>query len=277
MVSARGFEFDVFEGGPENGAPIVLLHGFPQHSGQWEAVIPALHEAGLRTVAINQRGYSPGARPSEPADYALNECVADVLSIMDSLGHDHFHLAGHDWGAAVAWLLAFTAPERVRTLTAISVPHGLALSKALRDPGSDQRSRSSYMWLFADLEKAVPLLLEDDAIRLRALFTGSGMSEEQVQRYVTPMRDPAALRGALIWYTTAIQRLSPQPGPVAVPTTLLWSNGDVALGRAAAEGTKEFVTGDYRFVELDGVSHWIPDQAPQATADAILHRVRSVA
>ena len=91
------------------------------------------------------------------------------------------------------------------------------------------------------------------------------------------MREPAALRGALTWYTAAIQRLSPQPGPVAVPTTLLWSNGDIALGRAAAEATEEFVTsGDYRFIELDGVSHWIPDQAPQATAEAILHRVKSI-
>ncbi|GIH10432.1 epoxide hydrolase [Rhizocola hellebori] len=277
LVSARGFEFDVFEGGPEDGMPIVLLHGFPQHSGQWEAIVPALHEAGLRTIAINQRGYSPGARPVEPAAYALSECVADVVSIMDALGHSSFHLVGHDWGAAVAWLLASTAPERVRTLTAISVPHGQALSKAMRDPESGQRSRSSYMFVFADLEKAVPLLLEDDAIRLRALYLGSGMTEEQVERYVAPMREPAALRAALTWYTAAIQRLSPQPGPVAVPTTLLWSNGDVALGRTGAEATKEFVTGDYRLIELDGISHWIPDQAPQATIDAILDRVRSVA
>ena len=73
---------------------------------------------------------------------------------MDVSGIQSFHLVGHDWGAAVAWLLASTAPERIRTLTAISVPQrGRALSKALRDPDTDQRSRSSYMFVFADLER----------------------------------------------------------------------------------------------------------------------------
>ncbi len=275
LIGARGYEFDVFEDGPENGMPIVLLHGFPQHSGQWAAVIPALHEAGLRTIAINQRGYSPGARPVDPTDYALSECVADVLSIMDALGRASFHLVGHDWGAAVAWGVASAAPQRVLTLTAISVPHGRALSQALRDPGSDQRERSAYMFVFADLDNAVPMLLDEDAKRLRRLFTGSGMTDEQVERYVGPMRDPAALRGALTWYTAAIQRLSAPPGPIEVPTTLLWSNGDIALGRTAAEATKQFVTADYRFIELDGITHWIPDQAPRETAEAILQRVTS--
>jgi pimeloyl-ACP methyl ester carboxylesterase len=120
------------------------------------------------------------------------------------------------------------------------------------------------------------MLLDEDAKRLRRLFSGSGMTEEQVERYAAPMRDPAALRAALTWYTAAIQRLSRSPGPVRVPTTLRWSNADIAHGRDAAEATKQFVTGDYRFVELDGISHWIPDQAPEATAEAILQRVRSI-
>jgi pimeloyl-ACP methyl ester carboxylesterase len=181
---------------------------------------------------------------------------------------------GHDWGAAVAWAVASTAPQRVLTLTAISVPHGRALSKALRNPDSDQRERSAYMFVFADLDNAVPMLLDEDAMRLSRLFAGSGMTDEQVERYVGPMRDPAALRGALTWYTAAIQRLSAPPGLIEVPTTLLWSNGDIALGRTAAEATKDFVTGDYRFIELDGVTHWIPDQAPRETAEAILERVK---
>jgi len=275
IVSARGLEFEVFTGGPEDGPVTVLLHGFPQHSGQWDLVTPALHASGLRTIAINQRGYSPGARPDDIAGYALTECVADVVSIMDAVGVGRFHLVGHDWGAAVAWGVAAHHPDRVITLTAISVPHPGAMSSSLQDSESDQRERSSYMGFFADVDKAVPLMLEDDAQRLKALFMGSGMTDEQVEKYVGPMRDPAMLRGGLSWYTAIFAHRPPMAPRVSVPTTHLWSNGDFALGRTGAEACKQFVTADYRFIELDGITHWIPDQAPQATADAILSRVNS--
>lgn len=273
IVSARGLEFEVVIDGPEAGPAILLLHGFPQNSRQWEKVTPALNEAGLRTIAVNQRGYSPGARPADVAGYALTECVDDALSIMDSLGVPRFHLVGHDWGAAVAWHLAALHTDRVITLTAISVPHPGAMSASLRDTESDQRERSSYMGFFADLDRSVPLMLEDDAQRLKALFLGSGMSDDEVEVYVGPLRDPAALRGALSWYAAIFAHRPPVAPAVTVPTTHLWSNGDFALGRIGAEACKQFVTADYRFIELDGVTHWIPDQAPQATADAILSRV----
>ena len=184
LVSARGFEFDVFEGGPENGMPIVLLHGFPQHSGQWEAVTPALHEAGLRTIAINQRGYSPGARPTR----------ARRLRAFRMRGRRRVHygrarpceLPSRRPRLGCRGRLAAELPPRPN----VSAPSprsacrtGAPCPRRLRDPDSDQRSRSSYMFVFADLEKAVPLLLEDDAIRLRALFIGSGMTEEHVERY----------------------------------------------------------------------------------------------
>jgi pimeloyl-ACP methyl ester carboxylesterase len=273
IVGARGLEFEVFAGGPDDGPAVLLLHGFPQNAREWDLVTPALHAAGLRTIAVNQRGYSPGARPTDVADYALTECVDDAVAIMDSLGVEQFHLVGHDWGAAVAWHLTALHPERVRTLVAISVPHPLATAVAFHDSASDQRERSSYMRFFADLERSVPLLLEDDAQRLKALFLGSGMSDEEIEKYVGLMHDPAALRGALSWYTAVFEHRPPTVGPVTVPTTHLWSNGDFALGRTGAEATKQFVAADYRFIELDGVTHWIPDQAPQATIDAILSRV----
>lgn len=277
IVRARGLEFEVFSSGPDKGPVVLLLHGFPQNASQWDLVIPGLHAAGLRTIAVNQRGYSPGARPANVADYALTECVDDALSIMDTLGVTQFHLVGHDWGAAVAWHLAAFHPDRVLTLTAISVPHPGAMSAALQDNESGQRERSSYMGFFADLEKSVPLMLEDDAQRLKALFVGSGLSDDEVEKYVGPLRDPAALRGALSWYAAVFKYRPPTAPAVSVPTTHLWSNGDFALGRTGAEACQRFVTGDYRFIELDGVTHWIPDQAPQATLDAILTRIRSIA
>src|SRR4051794_39933297 len=116
-----GLTFDLRDGGPADGQPVVLLHGFPQDSTCWADVEPALHAAGLRTLAPDQRGYSPGARPPGRSAYRITEPAADVLALLDEAGLASAHIVGHDWGAAVAWALAGRHPERVRSLTVLSV------------------------------------------------------------------------------------------------------------------------------------------------------------
>jgi pimeloyl-ACP methyl ester carboxylesterase len=267
-VRANGLEFNVRTGGPEGGPPVLLLHGFPQHGGMWDDVVPALHRAGLRTYAPDQRGYSPGARPSDvDGGYAMADCVADVVGLMDALGIDRADVVGHDWGAAVAWNLAVTHASRVRTLTAVSVPHPVAMSRARHVEGSDQKERSAYMLLFAQPGTAERVLLEDDARRLRRLF--NPLPEATVDKYVAPLLEPGALTGALNWYRK-LER--PDIGPTGVPVTFIWGNQDPAIGRIAAEACGEYVTGDYEFVELDGVSHWVPDQSPDMIASEVLAR-----
>src|SRR3712207_5726185 len=147
MVEARGLTFDVYEEGPAGGTPVLLLHGFPQDSRQWDLVVPRLHAAGLRTYALDQRGYSDGARPADVSAYRLSECVADVVAVLDALGVRAAHVVGHDWGANVGWLLAIHHPDRVRTLTAVSVPHPLAMRDAVRAHWS-QGLRLGYFAIF---------------------------------------------------------------------------------------------------------------------------------
>jgi pimeloyl-ACP methyl ester carboxylesterase len=102
---------------------------------------------------------------------------------------------------------------------------------------------------------------------------GHAVAPEAVDEYVAVLSAPGALTAALNWYR-AMSSATPVDD-VTVPTTYVWSDGDSAIGRIAAEGTAEHVTGDYRFVELAGVSHWIPEEAPDALAVAILDRVAS--
>ncbi|HEY0700346.1 MAG TPA: alpha/beta hydrolase [Micromonospora sp.] len=270
-IDARGLTFDLTTGGPTDGEPVLLLHGFPQHRGEWDRVTPALHAAGLRSYALDQRGYSPGARPAAVADYRLAELVADATAVLDELGVEAAHVVGHDWGAVVGWQLAATHPERVRTLTAVSVPHPAALAHALlTDPG--QRVRSAYIKLFQQTGKAEQVLLALGGTGLRTVLLGVG--EGRIDRYAVPMLAPGALTAALNWYRAVSQRELAKVGPCPVPTTYVWSDGDTAVGRTAAEACAEHVTGDYRFVTLTEVSHWIPDEAAEALADAILARVR---
>src|SRR5438046_662731 len=115
-IRVRGMAFDVTVGGPDGRPPVLLLHGFPQNSRMWAGVSPALHAAGLRPVALDQRGSSPGARPTEVAAYRMGELVADAVAVLGELGLDSAHVVGHDWGAVVAWAMAAAQPERVRSL-----------------------------------------------------------------------------------------------------------------------------------------------------------------
>jgi pimeloyl-ACP methyl ester carboxylesterase len=275
LVDARGLAFEVRTGGPADGVPVLLLHGFPQHAGEWDDVVPALHAAGLRTYALDQRGYSPGARPAEVADYRIPELVADVVAVLDALGLDAAHLVGHDWGAIVAWAVAARHPERVRTLTAVSVPHPAAMAHALATD-TEQKARSSYIALFRKPGKAEKVLLALHATALRKLLGGVG-DAARVNRYADPMREPGALTAALNWYRAMSRADLAAAGSVPVPTTYVWSDRDIAIGRTAAQACAEHVTGDYRFVELPGVTHWIPDAAPGPLAEAILARVRGTA
>ena len=118
------------------------------------------------------------------------------------------------------------------------------------------------------------MLLAEDARRLRRMLGSeaeTGVPAEAVDEYVAVLSAPGALTAALNWYRG--MRGGERVDPVGVPTTYVWSDGDVAIGRTAAEACANYVTGDYRFVELPGVTHWIPEQAPEQLAAAILDRV----
>jgi pimeloyl-ACP methyl ester carboxylesterase len=206
--------------------------------------------------------------------YTAAEGAADALAILDGLGETgKVHLVGHDWGAIVGWHAAAHHPDRFHTWTAVSVPHQSAVAYALATD-EDQRQRSAYIRLFRIPGKAEDTLLEDDGRRLRAVFGDSGLDDAEIDRYVVPLTDRAALTGALNWYR-GLRRDLPELPKVTIPTTYVWSDQDLALGRTGAEKCAEYVTGPYEFVELSGVSHWIPDQEPKRLAEAILARVSS--
>lgn len=270
-VTRRDLTFDVAIGGPAGGRPVLLLHGFPQSARCWDAVAPLLHEVGLRTVAPDQRGYSPGARPSDVAAYAIAEMAADAVAFIDAAGVDQIDVVGHDWGAIVGWHLAGRHAERVRTFTAVSVPHPAAHGSAIQDD-PDQQARSAYIRVLRG-EDAEQTLLADDGAWLRAVFDGSGLSDAEIDEYVAPLLAEGALFGPLGWYRAMRSADAASLGPSTVPTTYVWSDHDVAVAPAAANGCAQHVTADYRFVTYEGVSHWIPDTEPKRLAADIVSRI----
>ncbi|MGY1712343.1 alpha/beta fold hydrolase [Geodermatophilus sp. SYSU D00758] len=230
-----------------------------------------MQPSGFRTGPPDRRGNPPPPRRGGRAPYRLRELTADVLALLDAAGLERAHVVGHDWGAVVGWALAARHPGRVRTLTALSVPHPAAMARACVTGG--QALRSVYIGVFQLPLLPERLLLAGGAAPLRGLLHRSGLPEATAERYVRRMREPGALSAALAWYRALPLAASDPVGTVRVPTLHVWSTADPALGRTATEGTHRHVDGPYRLEVLDGLPHWVPEVAPERTAALVARHV----
>ena len=262
---SEGLSFAVRDDGPIDGPVVIALHGFPQTSASWSQVTPLLVEAGYRVLAPDQRGYSPGARPQDVGSYAMGSLTADVLALADAAGAGRFHLLGHDWGAAVAWTVAGRHADRVASLSAVSVPHPAALSRALAGP---QLLRSWYIGLFQVPRLPELLLRARRGAFTRRLLGGTGL--RSLEDAVRLLADPRTATATLNWYRAVRLRGQLHAGRIRLPTLFVWSDGDTAIGRRAAEGAAGFVRAPYRFEVLAGASHWIPEERPAELATLVL-------
>lgn len=272
VLDANGLRFDALAVGPAEGELVLCLHGFPQFADAWVQILEALAATGYRAVAFDQRGYSPGARPTAVSDYAMPHLVADVIAVADLLGARRFHLIGHDWGGAVAWAVAGAYADRLKTLTVLSTPHSEALAAAIRSD-ADQQARSAYMLLFRAPEgTAETYLLADDAANLRAVYRGK-VTPTQIDSIVARLGAPGALTAALNWYRAMGD--NPRVGQIIVPTLFVWGDEDQALGRTAALDTPRCVEAPYRFEIVEGGTHWLVDEQPDAITALIEPHLRA--
>ena len=273
-IAANGFTFRCREAGTA-GEPVILLHGFPETSHMWLPLLDALDEAGYRALAPDQRGYSPGARPEGADAYAYPNLVADVMALADAAGFDTFHLIGHDHGAGVGWTAVYTHPDRIRSWTALSVPHIAAFGEAIRND-ADQQQRSQYIGFFQQPGAAEATFSENDFAALRGIWSAS--SPEEKEEYLSVFREPGALTAALNWYRGSLRTegrdATAEVGAVSTPTLMIWGNRDQAIGRRANEEAAKFMSGPYRFVELDA-GHWLIQEAPGRVIAEILQHLRA--
>jgi pimeloyl-ACP methyl ester carboxylesterase len=268
----NGLVFDVLDTGPADGTPVVLLHGFPQAAVMWNAVAARLHEAGYRTIAPDQRGASPGARPTRRRDYRMPELVDDLVALIDGIGPGPVHVVGHDWGGAAAWMLAAWHPEKVRTLTAVCAPHlGAFLQSGLR---SRQLLASWYMYPFQIRglpERVFDVSTPAGRRRFQRFLDYFGAAQEDVERDVARLGQ-GGVRGGLMWYRAIpllpFGRLF--RSKVAAPTLVVTGDRDVAVLRSGLELSLRYCTGPARLEVLHGINHWVPNQAPDELAKLIL-------
>jgi pimeloyl-ACP methyl ester carboxylesterase len=263
--------FSVDVSGPPTGAPVLMLHGFPETRHMWRHQIETLGRHGYRSIAPDQRGYSEGARPREVNDYATELLVGDALALMDSLGARSFHLVGHDWGGQIAWLIAAGHPNRVRSLSVLSRPHPAAFARAMReDTAQAERSRHHRAFREGDaIERMRKVKLEP----LRTALESQGVPARDADVYIGALLEPGAIEGAMNWYRASNVAAATTPA-VGAPTMYVWGSNDATVGRRAAELTSEFVNGPYRFETLEGAGHFLVDQFPEQISALLLEHIR---
>lgn len=252
------------------GPAVVLLHGWPDRAAMWEHQIRDLAAAGYRVIAPDLRGFGDSDRPDDVGAYPLRNSVGDVLGLADALGVEDFALVGHDWGAALGWAVTMFSP-RVNRYAAFSVGHPGAFGSA----GLEQKSRSWYMLWFQFPGVAESVLPADDFAFLRDwAHPGTPHDDPHLARQIADLSRPGALTASLNWYRANVDPATfvgsgpPSLPRIQVPTMGVWSSGDMALTEHQMRRSGEFVD-DFRYERIEGVSHWIPVEAPERTTALI--------
>lgn len=268
----------VVAAGPPDSPLLILLHGFPEFWYSWRKQIGPLAEAGFRVIAPDQRGYNISGKPRDIADYAVPKLTADVIAIADQLQSDKFFLAGHDWGAAVAWATALQYPLRVRKLAILNVPHPAVFMSTVRS-NPRQMLRSWYMAFFQ-----IPRLPEwrfssnNFAEGVKALVASSRpgtFTPEDLEQYRKAWSNPGTVTAMINWYRAFFRAQPPMPADlqVHVPTRILWGQRDMFL---LPEMAQESVTycDSAQLTYFPGATHWLHHEEPEAVNDALIQFFR---
>ena len=265
-IERDGVELNVRLDG--EGAPVLLLHGFPDSHELWRNQIPALNAAGFQTIAPDLRGFGDSDKPENVDAYGLMEHLADLAAIMDHAGVARAHVVGHDWGAVIAWMLATFMPERVDRLATLSIGRVGTRARTL-----ESLSPLWYMFLF-QFDEVEEFLTRDDWAQLRAW----GSLSPDIDRSIERLAKPGALRAALAIYranaTPAVLLAPPLDLPkIKAPTMGIWGARDFVPEEQMTASAND-VAGTWRYERIEDAGHWTPLEAPERLNELLLSFLR---
>jgi pimeloyl-ACP methyl ester carboxylesterase len=260
--------------GPADGSVVVLLHGFPEFWYSWHKQIEPLATAGFRVVVPDQRGYNKSSKPRGAASYAIPHLVSDVLAIADQLGQHRIFLAGHDWGAAVAWSAALLHPNRIAKLAILNVPHPSVMIRYLRT-NLRQLRRSWYMFFFQ-----LPFIPEAAfsafhfRLGVRSLVGSSRpgtFTPGDLAQYRAAWSQPGAMTGMINWYRAAARHRSKFPdAKVHVPTRILWGMHDAFLLPEMAHDSLRYCD-NAELHTFASATHWLQHEEPARVSELLIN------
>jgi len=287
IALGNGIDLSCRAAGRRGDPVLVFLHGFPEAAFVWDEMLEHFSDR-YRCVAPNLRGYERSSAPPDVEAYRAKHLVADISSLIDSLGGELAALVAHDWGGALAWGLAAQRPEAIRRLVIVNSPHPATFLRELRHNPA-QQAASAYMNFLCRAD-AEALLSEDDFARLWPFFTNMGAADPAREGggwLTDDVRDryravwAMGLRGGCNYYRAsplrpplgaddAVMKIEFAPAAVTsrVPTLVIWAEDDLALPVALLDGLEAYVP-DLRVVRVPGATHWIVHERPAFVAAEI--------
>ncbi len=291
MKIARTSLLDVAyeSGGPADGPPVLLLHGWPDDATAWRGVTPALEAAGYRWVAPWLRGHGGTSFLSNATlrDGSGVAIAQDALDLVQVLGWERFAIVGHDWGGRAAYILAAIAPERLTSITALAI--GYAPRGRFATPTFAQSRRWWYQW-FVTTEGGAAAVREDPIgfARLHWKTWGptSWMKEAEFVEAAESFRNPDWVAVTLHGYRSRWQAEPSDPRYTAlrdrvdatevlhVRTLMIQGGADCCDPPDQSEEQHHFFSAGYRRIVLDGVGHFPTRESPAVVAEAITAHLR---
>jgi len=273
FIPTNGIQLHTAIAGPENGDPVFLLHGFPDAWFGWEDQIGALAEAGFRVITPDQRGYNLSDKPLGVSNYRMVTLIEDILGLADGFGFDHFHLAGHDFGAMVSWNLAMRRPERLKSLAIANGPHPAVMQKYLRSNLS-QMLKSWYAFFF-QLPGLPERLVKANNWQILMRALPDDFTEEQRNRYREAWSQPGAMTSMINWYRSSLRgsRRSRMPSKIRVPTLVIWGQKDRHIGYEMAPLSVDLCH-DGRLVMFKDATHWVMHDKPGEVSQLLIQHFR---
>lgn len=253
-----------------NGIPVVCLHGFPQNSSAFDLVARDLCRIGFRVIRYDQRGYTEDTSHGARWAFTLSRLARDCIDVLDSLGVEQCILVGHDLGGTVAWEVARLAPERVRHLVVLGVPHPSAFVLSLLGVGQLLRA-----WYFVAAQSTSFSKLvfspqrRDSRARFQQFLASRGMHERESSAYLDFLAADDLFVGALRWYQSMPFSGISAFRPCVLPTTLVWGQNDKFTVRAGIRLTRFWVHSSFELHELPDANHWLLDYNSSEVASII--------
>lgn len=258
-VQHEGLQLQVERRG--HGPAVLLLHGFPDSLRLWDAVAPLLEGAGFHVIAVDQRGFGRSDAPAGTGRYHIDRLVGDAAGLLQALGiREPVHVMGHDWGAVVAWCLAISRPDLVRSAVAVSVGHPTEYARA----GLEQKRKGLYTigWQFPVL--AERWLMASDWARMRHWLRQHPDPESCLRDLARPGR----LTAGLGWYRANLRSMLLKAWPqCTVPMLGTWGSEDHCLAEDQMARSGRRVSRRWHYERIDGAGHWLPLEQPGRIAD----------
>jgi pimeloyl-ACP methyl ester carboxylesterase len=282
-VNAGGLRMHVATAGPEDGSPVVLLHGWPQHWWLWRNVIPELADAGHRVYAPDLRGFGWSEATEGRKGYEKYQLARDVVALLDELELDRVCLAGHDWGGWTGFLVALTAPERIDRFVALNIPPpwvgpgGFDLAGAIRTA-----SRVGYQVIMATPGLARFALAGPGRSRVEQKIVKGTVRQEAwadgaLEVFLDQFQDPARTRATKFLYRNFLLREVPQialgryvKGRFTTPAKLLFGLDDFAIDSAILDADHSLIADDLEIERIPGCGHFIVDEQPELVAQRLI-------